>query len=646
MSTSKRMKNNLSRDLYVLEDESNPRSTQVDTIWPSTILDQVFDNLSPTQKSLRQILEDLRVEIITGGRGNIIFPVTSVNGMTDDVILTKKSIGLGNVDNTRDIDKPLSIPQRTAVSEMLSTFDFHVNLDDLYRHLTDSSNPHDVSITQLDSDNELTQFVKNLISSHNFSRDHSVHMDIRNSLSRLWTLVENIDGTIEDRISTVLQSMNTHREDPNAHVALFEKKEDRANKVNRFTQDKDCDNTKYPSTKAVDEFVANRIRDFRATLPEINDWIDDVFVTDSRQTLPAATSKYSRKMAFIRKGRDSHPEIAICRPNPDGYSFSWDYSSLGSYSKFDPAYFIDTPIGMSLNMGSVLDAMISENGMLDSSLSEILSHYYTSEQIDSKKFLQNVTILPGTVDGTIRYYFDDHSESMSGDIRVAGLKRLAYLEWVTENEVADNAIFGRHIMNRAIERRHLQEHVIGPEHMIGCRYGYIMGNTMNKDNTYPHEVPLTQLAELLRPLIGGWPDPSVPGGNPWVDVLEERLIHHHKWTPGVEYPLHDSSYAMRFTGEISSTANMDVRTVLSEEITLGAYQIIDAGGTWQYQSDPDEWTILGGSNITGHTFATVNMTKVQLELETISIGDRKNARYDIWVKYVKTDEMNQMHTPS
>jgi len=113
--SNRRVQGSIRRDLYVLEDENNPRSSQAENILPSTILDQVYDDQSPTNKNLREIIEELRQEIITGGRGNIKFPVTSVNGMTDDVVLTKKSIGLEHADNTRDIDKPLSSPQRNAV---------------------------------------------------------------------------------------------------------------------------------------------------------------------------------------------------------------------------------------------------------------------------------------------------------------------------------------------------------------------------------------------------------------------------------------------------------------------------------------------------------------------------------------------------
>lgn len=49
----------------------------------------------------------------TGGGG--VAGVSSVNGETGDVLLTKSSVGLGNVDNTSDANKPVSTAQQAAI---------------------------------------------------------------------------------------------------------------------------------------------------------------------------------------------------------------------------------------------------------------------------------------------------------------------------------------------------------------------------------------------------------------------------------------------------------------------------------------------------------------------------------------------------
>ena len=47
-------------------------------------------------------------------------PVTKVNDMTGDVILTKSDIGLGSVDNVSDGDKPISVATQTALDAKVS----------------------------------------------------------------------------------------------------------------------------------------------------------------------------------------------------------------------------------------------------------------------------------------------------------------------------------------------------------------------------------------------------------------------------------------------------------------------------------------------------------------------------------------------
>lgn len=642
--SNNRVLNSLSKDLIVIEDENNPKTSKIDNIWPSTILDQVFDNLSPTNKSLRDIIKDLKQEIITGGKGNIIFPVTSVNGMTEDVIISAKDIGLGRVDNTRDIDKPLSTPQKNAIMDILSTYDFNVNLDDLYSHITDTNNPHSVKLEQINTNGVLDDLIESHIASHNLSTHNTVHMDIRRSLSKIWNIVDDLNNNIESRIGNVLDSMDNHLKDELSHLNLFNMKENISNKIETFSTTSNVNHKNYPTTKAVVDFVNSKLIEFKGNLPNVEDWITDIIVVDSRDKLPNPTIRYFRKAYFIRNGNTSHDEIAICRENPDGLSYSWDISQMGAISKFDEKYFVDTDNGLSLNMGSVLDAMVSENGMLDTSLSEVLKDYYTKNDIDEFEFVTHIKILPGTMDGTIRYYINDDMTTMSDDVKIPGLKRLAYLEWITEDQLWDECIHERHILSKSIAKRHLQDRIIDID-KICCKYGYLIGNTMNNESNDAHEISLMQLADFLRPLIGGWPDPNIPGGNPWEDTFSEQLMHHHLWTPNVEYPFNDHSYGIRFTGEISVLPNIDIKVLLSDKLKLGEYQIIDAGGTWMYQSDPKEWTILGGSNITGHTFATVNMTEIGLYLETISIGDRYKAPYDIWVKYIKPDELNQVLNP-
>lgn len=55
--------------------------------------------------------------------GDIVDGVTSVNGMVGDVIIEKKHIGLENVNNTSDLDKPISTATQTALNAKANNTD-------------------------------------------------------------------------------------------------------------------------------------------------------------------------------------------------------------------------------------------------------------------------------------------------------------------------------------------------------------------------------------------------------------------------------------------------------------------------------------------------------------------------------------------
>lgn len=802
MTNTNRIVGNLPADLFTLEDESNPASSRLNSLWPSTILDQVYDNLSPTNKTLRQIIEELKQDIITGGRGNIVFPVTSVNNRTGDIIIGKNEVGLGNVDNTADSDKPLSGPQREAISKILGDYDFKINLSDLYDHIMNVNNPHDVSIEQINKNDELSTFVQDLISRHNYSGDRTVHVDIRRSLATLWLLVDEHIKSTKERMEELMDTLYDHIEDKNAHEELFNKKENIENKVTTFDSTISNDHTHYPSTRATVEFIARKLDEFRGTLPDVKTWVQDIFVIDNRDQLPQATKDRLRTSYIIRNGLVSHDEIAICRTNDDE-TYYWDISQLGSYSKFDDKYFMDSPDGLTLKMDTIRDTIGSGsssddtdtdtdvkcecvNAFIDPDDFSILNltndifddkeHLYldatnivhncdddnyevlapntirdnvnkifngdrnleietikydtlpcldechcadmfdgvtTTElgkivdsvfrdiipevstfpiiSFDRNKTVDSIHIVSGTMDGCIRFYVNEDLTTMSENIRIAGLKRLAFMEYVTESEIWDQAIQENHIRDRAIRTRHIHDMAVTPE-KIFCTHGFIIGNTENVEPK-ANEISLIDLAEMLRPLLGGWPDPNTPGGNPYYEQFAVQIPHPHLWKPGEEYNLGDYSYGMRFKGKISCLPDMSVKIPLSTIINVkSGYRMTDSGGAWVYQSKPESWITLNGSNMNisslsfdGGNFQPIETSEVQnivdhanddipkiakmssstpavianttsgnsmitsmifmdttgLYFETRSKGDRMDAEYDVWIRYVKLYEMNK-----
>ena len=57
------------------------------------------------------------------------YPVRSVAGKTDEVTLTKSDVGLGNVDNTSDDDKPISTATQNALNGKANTSGTYPNLN-------------------------------------------------------------------------------------------------------------------------------------------------------------------------------------------------------------------------------------------------------------------------------------------------------------------------------------------------------------------------------------------------------------------------------------------------------------------------------------------------------------------------------------
>lgn len=78
---------------------------------------------------------------------DISIPVTSVAGRTGDIVLTKADVGLNNVDNTSDENKPVSNAQRTAIADAKkSGTDAQSSIT---THASKTDNPHSVTKAQV-----------------------------------------------------------------------------------------------------------------------------------------------------------------------------------------------------------------------------------------------------------------------------------------------------------------------------------------------------------------------------------------------------------------------------------------------------------------------------------------------------------------
>ena len=621
---------NSRKDLFVLEDENNPKTTEATIIHPKTILDQVFDPETPTNKNLREILKEMRKEILSGGINSIIFPVRSVNRLTGDIILTKKNIGLSEVDNTSDIDKPLSGPQRNAVMDILKSYNFKVNLDPLYEHLADMNNPHEVSVAQINKDDQLTTFVQALINRHSLDDSKFVHLDIRNSLSRLWDYTErSIAREILPQIKEMRQDLNTHAEDPLAHADLFVKKEDLINKAIKI----DTVNTshvKYPTTRALVEYVTTKFTEYDNTHPIIEDYIGSIRVVGKRSDLPLPTVDELRNAYVIQFGNQSQTELAICK-EVNG-SYHWNIQSIGAISTFNPDHFENGPDGMSIKMEQIVSTILGQTGDVHKVTKNLLKNYYTKEET-IQNFIQGIDILPGTMDGHIRYYVNHDRTTMSDDIPIPGLKTLAYLNKVTENEIRELSVHNRHILSKAVDRRCLAEDAVHAEHIsadvnllhkMRAPKGSILGN-IKYENGQVHVIPVQDFVDLIT---GGVL--TIPGINaPLVEVC------YNTWDYETEIPFVDGSFGARFKGSVNSIANAQAIVPLSNKWNSKQCQILDSGGWWRIDTTEEIDQVVGSSSAMTGTSSEVRMTKRQLEFVSVSSGDRVNANFEVWIRYLK-----------
>ena len=623
---------NSRKDLFVLEDENNPKTTESTIIYPKSIIDQIFDPETPTNKNLREILKEMRLQIMACGIDSIVFPVRSVNRLTGDIILTKNNIGLGQVDNTADNEKPLSGPQRNAIMDILGSYNFKVNMNPLYDHLSDMNNPHDVTVTQLDKDSKLTNFIQDLINRHCLDTGKFVHLDIRNSLARLWDYTEKtITREVLPGVKEMRQDLNAHMEDEVAHSSLFDKKEDLVNKASKITDDSTT-HKNYPTTRALVDYVTKQFSNYSETHPTIDNYIGTISVIHAKEDLPRPSIDVIRNAYWIQYADQAQSAIALCRENAGSYS--WDIQTVGAISSFNEEQFENGPDGLSIKMEHVVDTLLGRTGDVHQITKNLLKDYYTRDEATSN-FIQNITILPGTMDGHIRYYMNNDMSTMSPEVEIPGLKTLAFLEKISEHELREQAVHNRHILSKAVDQRCIADGAIHKEHlaldadlveMMRAPKGSIIGN-IRYDNGMCHAIPIQDFIDLIT---GGVL--TVPGIN--APVME---VCYNQWVLNSEIPFPDGSFGYRFHGTIDSIPNVQVATPLSMEFTSRKYQLLNSGGWWRTDTNNEtDQNISTSSALTGAT-SEIKINKHGLYFVTVSNAQRIGAEYDVWIRYKKKE---------
>lgn len=137
------------------------------------------------------------------GDGNESDTVTSVNGMVGDVVIEKKHVGLENVNNTSDLNKPISTATQTALNAKANNADvtlLQTNID------TNATAIQDVA-------DDLSDFETQTAANLNLKADKTGNIASATKLEKART----INGIAFDGTKNI-----TITADPNAHTHIVE----------------------------------------------------------------------------------------------------------------------------------------------------------------------------------------------------------------------------------------------------------------------------------------------------------------------------------------------------------------------------------------------------------------------------------------
>lgn len=135
--------------------------------------------------------------------GEIVDGVTSVNGMAGDVVIEKKHIGLENVNNTSDLDKPISTATQTALNAKANNTDLVTLQNDISATETAIQNVAD----------DLSDFETQTAANLNLKADKTGNVASATKLEKAKT----INGIAFDGTENI-----TITADPNAHTHIEE----------------------------------------------------------------------------------------------------------------------------------------------------------------------------------------------------------------------------------------------------------------------------------------------------------------------------------------------------------------------------------------------------------------------------------------
>lgn len=114
-------------------------------------LDKV-ENIAPSEMPISNLVKEEITNInlnISKLEGNINDHISDTNNPHE---VTKEQVGLGNVDNTSDINKPISVLQQAEFNRLDTNLQSKANQSDLIAHINNTNNPHNVTKSHIGLD--------------------------------------------------------------------------------------------------------------------------------------------------------------------------------------------------------------------------------------------------------------------------------------------------------------------------------------------------------------------------------------------------------------------------------------------------------------------------------------------------------------
>ena len=129
-------------------DKSNPHSVTKSQVGLSNVPNVTTNNQTPTYTEATTLSKLTSGETLSAAFGKISKAVTDlishIANKSNPHGVTKSQVGLGNVDNTSDVNKPVSTAQATAISDAKTEVQNNLNT-----HASNVSNPHKVTAAQV-----------------------------------------------------------------------------------------------------------------------------------------------------------------------------------------------------------------------------------------------------------------------------------------------------------------------------------------------------------------------------------------------------------------------------------------------------------------------------------------------------------------